>query len=197
MAPTTLELLFQARGDSALPPAVKKVIFWPRLVAAVLGLTLNASLVAVSAYHHSLMPGPFLVAMATTRGNLPLPVVGEMLLVSVISDSLESAVVRTGGRKLLVLAQVGSLLAFMTLMQVGMLGAISGAVGIVDNAIRATLPNPATKRAVRLWRYFFIGAGAGLGMTGMTLLFFLLMIYVAEEQALGHPIRLPPAEVPL
>ncbi|MFZ5816971.1 MAG: spore germination protein [Bacillota bacterium] len=195
LAPTTLELLFRGPRDVALLPAARRVVLWPRLVAALLGLTLSASLVAVSAYHHTLMPGPFLVAMATSRSNLPFPVVGEMILVSLISDTVESAVIRTGGRRLLVLAYLGNLLAFMAMMQVGVLGAVSGVVGIVESAIRAALPNLVLQRIVRLWRYFFIGAAAGLGVTGITLLFFALMIYVAEEQALEHPVRLPPAGV--
>lgn len=196
VAPATLEMLFSSPGDVAIAPARKRTVVWSRVVAALLGLTLSAGLVAVGSYHHALIPAPFLVAVATSRSNLPFPVVGEMLLVSVIADTFQGAAMRTGGQRLTVAALIGIAVTLTALMQVGVLGATSGAIGIVESAVRATLPSPALRRLIRLWRYFFIGAAAGLGVLGMTLLFFAMLVYLGEERALKHPVRLPPTVVP-
>lgn len=195
VAPTTLDMLFSSSRDISQRPAIRRLTTGPRVLAATFGLTLSAGFVAISSYHHSLMPGPFLVALTASRANLPFPVIGEILLAALLSDSFQAAAMRTGGRRLTVAALVATLIALMALMQVGILGGVSGAVGIVESAVRATLPNPALRRVIRLWRYFFIGAAVGLGVYGMTLLLFVMMIYLAEERALEHPVRLPPAGV--
>ncbi|MFZ5822797.1 MAG: spore germination protein [Bacillota bacterium] len=195
VAPTTLNMLFSSPGDIALRPPIRRLIAGPRVLVAIFGLTLSAAFVAISSYHHSLMPGPFLVALTASRGNLPFPVVGEILLASLLSDAFQAAAMRAGERKMTVPALIATVVALMAMMQVGVIGGVSGSVIIVESALRATLPNPALRRVVRLWRYFFIGAAAGLGVYGMTLLLFIMMVYLGEERALEHPVRLPPPEV--
>lgn len=93
-------------------------------------------------------------------------------------------------------ALVAFILAMMAIMQVGMIGAISGVAAIAEGTVRTTLPDPALQRITRLWRYLFIGAAAGLGMYGITILLFLMMVYLGEERAVEHPVRLPPTALP-
>lgn len=195
VAPTTLGLLFSSPGDATRSPAFPRIAAWPRGLAALIGLTLSAGLVAATAYHHSLVPGPFLVALGASRINLPFPVVGEILLVSMLSDSFYAAALQMGERWLALVAIVANLLALMAMMQVGVLGGVTGVVGIVDAAVRAALPNATLRNLISRGRYLFIGAAAGLGIFGMALLFFLVLVYVAEERPLEHPLRLPPSGV--
>lgn len=192
VAPTTLDRLFSGPGDVALIPALARLAPGYRVIAALLGLTLGAVLVAVSSYHHGLIPGPFLAAMGTSRANLPLPVVGEIVIASVLGDAFQAGGAQLGGRSMMIVALAAFILAMMAMMQVGVIGAVSGAVAIVDGAVRGTLPGPALQRVTRLWRYLCIGAAAGLGMYGLAIFLFLMMVYLGEERAVEHPVRLPP-----
>ncbi|HWI62840.1 MAG TPA: spore germination protein [Symbiobacteriaceae bacterium] len=194
LAPTTLELLFSGPRDLALPAAVRRMVIWPRLLAAFLGLTLGAFLIAVAGYHHALVPGPFLAALAASRANLPFPVVLEMFLVSFIGDAAEAAASRLWGPRATVVAWIGITLAFTAAMQVGVIGPISGMAGIFAVIVRDILPHTALSRTLRTWRYLFMVAAAGLGIYGMALLGFLLLVYVSEERAFTHPIRMQPGE---
>lgn len=196
VAPTTLQLLFSTPGDVTRAPSFRRIVAWPRAAGALAGLLLSAALVAATAYHHTLIPGPFLVALGASRINLPFPVVGEILLVSLLSDAFHAAAIQVGERWLALVAILATLLALMAMMQVGVLGGVTGVVGIVDAAVRAALPNATLRGLISRWRYLFIGAAAGLGIFGMAILFFLVMAYLAEERPLDHPLRLPPSGVP-
>lgn len=195
LAPTTLELLLASPRDADLPAPVRRAATMPRLAAALIGLTLNAFLAAITAYHHSLLPGPFLVALAASRGNLPFPIVMEVLLACVISDAFQVVALKSGGSRFTLGALIGIVLAYMTAMQVGLLSAVVGFASMLEAAARATLPNIALGRTVRIWRYLFIGAASALGVYGMTLLLVVMLAYLGDERALAHPVRLPPAGI--
>lgn len=194
LAPTTLDLLFTGPGDVALPPPLRRLVSGPRIVAALVGLTLGAFLIAVAGYHHALVPGPFLMAMASSRANMPFPVALEVLLMAVVGDAAAAAVARIGTGRAAFLAWIGMVLAITACLQVGVIGAMSGVVTILAVIAREILPDPALTRAVRVWRYVFMGAAAGLGMYGISLMILLLFVYLSEERAFSHLIRNSPGE---
>lgn len=61
--------------------------------------------------------------------------------------------------------------------------------------IRDVLPNQALGRLLRIWRYLFMVAGAGLGVYGITLLTFAMLVYLGQEQVFANPIRIAPGAV--
>lgn len=191
LGPLTLDLLLSAPGDQALAPPLHRLVRWPRLVAAVAGLVLSAFFVASASYHHAVIPGPFLVALASSRQNPALPVVAEILLVELLGDAIRTRTQRLGGRYLVLLSFIGTVLAITIAVQAGLLGAVSGVVGIASATLVQVFPNRTLRRAVRVWRYLFIGAAAGLGIYGVSLLWFMMVVYLQEEASFGHPIRRP------
>lgn len=195
VAPATIELLLSSAKDLNLPPAVRWLAVRARVLAFFWGLELGALLIAITAYHHSLVPGPFLVAMAATRQNAPLPISLEIFLASVLADAAQAAAYRLGGPRFLFLAWIATVLTIMGMMQVGVIGAISGITSIAAMIARDVLPNLALARVLRVWRYLFMMAGAGLGVYGLTLLTYAMLVYLGEEQICENPIRMSPRAV--
>lgn len=193
LAPTTVELLLSAPKDVSRTHTARRLAAVPRLIAALIALTTAGGLTAVSVYHHSLMPGPFLVALAASRQNMPFPTSLEVLLVSLLADTAEAAALRSGGSRLLPVAWVGTVLAIMAGMQVGVLGAVTGLALITSAVVRITLPTAVLRVTVRIWQYLFVAAAVILGIYGMALLGFVMVVYLGEERAFGHPIRVPAA----
>ncbi len=192
LAPMTLDLLLTGPNDVTLSPALRRAVILPRLYATGLAMTLGAWFVAVSSYHHSLIPGPFLMALASSRRNMPFPIVLEMLLVLALDEGISAAVKRLEGQRWTFLAILGIALALMAALQAGVIGPLSAIIGIAIVVALQILPNPALGRAARIWAYGFIAAAAGLGVYGMALLAFVLFVYLGEERPFGHPLRRPP-----
>lgn len=196
LAPTTLELLFSGAQDTRLTPVLRRLVAWPRLAAALFGLTLGGLFVAVISYHHTLLPGPFLIALASGRQNLPFPFVIELLLVQLVGEGMRAGALRLGGWRYSLLGTIGTGVALTLALQAGIVAPLPAVIGIAEQVLLHGAPNPALNRAVRRWRFAFTGAAAGLGLLGMTLLGYVLMVYLGEERHLGHPLRLPPGVSP-
>lgn len=193
LAPCTLELLLGGVHDVALPLPIRRMAAWPRILAAALALTLTALFVAATSYHHGVLPGPFLVALASGRQNLPFPIVMEAIIIELLDDLMYAGASRLGLERAGYLAVIGTVLAAMALVQSGVMAPAVGMVGVAASAIRQVLPHPALVRLVRVGRFLFIGAAAALGLYGMAIALFALMAYLAEERTFGHLIRRPAA----
>jgi hypothetical protein len=192
LAPVSLELLWRSSRDVGLQPFVRRALVSWRILAAFAGATIGAWLIAFTAYHLAVLPGPFLMAVAVSRQNMPFPIAAEMFLVSFLGDVAEAAAIRTGGQRTLLLAWIGTVLAIMAGMQVGVIGAMSGLAAVAAMVLRIALPNESLRRLVRVWRYLFMVAGAGLGVYGISLLGFAMLVYLGNERSVGHLVRLAP-----
>ncbi|HYF91983.1 MAG TPA: spore germination protein [Symbiobacteriaceae bacterium] len=190
IAPTTLSLLAQAPQDVNLPPALRRLLPWPRMVAALFSLTVSAGYVAVTSYHHSLIPGPFLIALASSRQNKPLPIQIEVITLFLLDDGLWAAAHR-GSPRYLFSAAFATVLVATALLHAGIVGPATVTTAITTSVLMHLLPSESVTRPVRLWRYLFVGAAAGLGGFGMALIAFGLMAYLAGETRFHHPLRQP------
>lgn len=189
LAPATLDLLLA--GDRPLPPGLARWVAGMRAAAALGALTLGGGLVAITSYHHSLIPGPFLVALAASRHTAPLPIALEVLLLEVLDDVLWAAGRGGHGPARRVLPLVAGALVAMACLQGGLLSPVPVGFGLLAAALRLLVP-AALQGPVRAWRYLFLAAAAGLGIFGLALALFALMVGLAEARALGHPVRRPP-----
>lgn len=195
LAPLTIELLLSGTQDESLSPALRRLVRWVRLCAIWFVLFAPGLFIAVTSYHHDLLPGPFLVGLAAARANLPLSISVELLLVQLFTEMMWAGVGRLGGLPWTFFAVFGTALGAMVALQGGLLAPVNAALGIATAACQLLLPNRTLSRVVRVWKYAFMGAAAALGVYGMTLLAFLVLAYLGEERAFGHPIRRPPGEV--
>lgn len=195
LAPATLELLLGGPEDVGLPLPLRVLAPWPRLLAALFALAIGAGFIAITSYHHSLLPGPFLIALASTRQNNPLPTVMEVPLMHLLDDCLRVGALRAGGERWSLLALPGTVLVGMVAVMSGVLSPAPVMIGIAAAVAVQVLPTPALDRVVRVWRYVAMGAAAGLGLYGIGLAAFALLVYLGEERPFGHPLRRPPAGV--
>ncbi|MFZ5824395.1 MAG: spore germination protein [Bacillota bacterium] len=191
VGPLTLDVLFSSSHDVALPQSVRRLLTWPRVAAAILAMTLASGFVAITAYHHSLLPAPFLIALASGRGNLPFPIVVEIVLVGLIGEGFHAAALRIAGQRWGILASLGTALVTLTALAAGVLAPVPVVVGNLSDVAVHLAPNQTLARLLRLWRFLFTAAAVGLGLFGMALLFFGLMVHLAHAEPFGHPARIP------
>lgn len=193
LAPTTAYLLLSGGNDHLMYRPLRRVIYGPRLAAVVVGLFTAAWYVAVSSYHHSLLPGPFLMALSAVRRNLPFPAVLEVTVIQLIADTLWIGGLRMASRGTNLLAFIGVCLTAMVMMQSGLAAPVSAWLGVGVTATLMVIPTLSLDRFLRAWRYLLIGAAAGLGIYGIAVLTFIMMAYVSGERPFGHPLWRHPA----
>jgi hypothetical protein len=189
VAPPSLELLMSGPLDYTLDPPIRRFLRWPRRAAAATALLLGAFFVAITLYHHALLPGPFVAALAAQRQNLPFPIIAEIFLIHALDDAMWAGIARSGGRRWGVLACTGTMLGGLAAFQAGLLTAISAMVGIVAAVAFLLVPSQALAQRLRLWRILFCLVGGGLGVFGIALLLMVLLLYFGQEERIGHPVR--------
>ncbi|HEY3366262.1 MAG TPA: spore germination protein [Symbiobacteriaceae bacterium] len=196
VAPLTLPLLLYGSNDRTMYRPLRTIMYLPRLAAVGLGLLTAGWFVAVTSYHHALLPGPFLTVLAAARRNLPFPLVMEVALIQLIADTLWIGTLRLAARGSNLLAFIGICLAAMVLLQGGLAAPISAALGVGLTATLMVIPSLPLDRFLRAWRYLFILAASALGIYGMAILGFLLMVYLGDARPFGHPLWREPIPPP-
>lgn len=195
VGPCTLELLFTGVRDGTMPPPLRRMLLLPRILLANVPLLLGAFFAAISAYHHALMPGPFLMVLAAGRENQPFPIFVEVLALQVLDNGLHAGAERLGGARFTVLATIGTILAATLAFHTGLVGPLSSAVNVLSAIALLVLPGPTLTQKLRIWRFLFLLAGVGLGIFGIGMLYFVLFAYLGEEKRFGLPLRRTPEVV--
>jgi putative Ca2+/H+ antiporter (TMEM165/GDT1 family) len=193
LGPASLSLLLASTGDIDISPALRRLVIWSRLMACQVSLTLGAVLIAFTSYHHGLIPGAFLMAMAATRQNMPFPTVLEMFFLAMLGDVAQAAALLIGGRRLGFLAWIASILAGMVLVQMGVVGSTSVTASIISLAVRDILPSQELRRVITVWRYLFMAAATALGIYGLTLMAYAFIVYLSDTDIFGQRLWAEPA----
>ncbi|MGE5675002.1 MAG: spore germination protein [Mycobacterium leprae] len=191
LAPTTLHLGLSGPRDAGQSRTMRDLLFWFRFGLAAVGKLAAAWLIAVSGYHHSLIPGPFLVALAASRQNAPFPITLEMFVIAVMDDLAMTLGEQLRGEQGMLLALLAVILSIMVGVEVGVVSAVSGVFSIVAVVARLAVPGTDARRMLRAWRYLFMVAAAALGVYGLTLCYFVLLVYLAAENFFGHAVCEP------
>lgn len=191
LAPITLSSLLKASEDyyeNWLPVSIIRCI---RLIALLTGVWVPALYVAIVSYHAEFMPPRLLVTLAASRENVPLPSLGELLLLLAIFE-----IIREAGAR--VPSGIGSAVTIGGTLVVGnaavRAGIISSPVIIIASAVVIAffaLPDYDLLQISRFALYPMLFAAGLLGLYGLLLATFLLAFYLASLRSFGVPFLSP------
>lgn len=162
-----------------------------RYISMFASLTLPAVWVSIITFHQELIPTPLLLSVAAAREGIPLPAVGEVLLMEFAFEVLREAGVRlprpVGGA----ISIVGGIVIGEAAVQAGIVSApvviIVAFTGIASYAV-AVYPLSIT---LRLLRFPLIAAGSVLGLYGVMLGLIMIHIHLASLRSFGVPFLSP------
>ncbi|MDI7250554.1 MAG: spore germination protein [Bacillota bacterium] len=121
--PVTVSIMLQSADDYYLPPPVASLARILRFTGLLMTVLLPALYVALTAFHHELIPTTFFFRVAAGREGIPVSTLGEALLMGVAFELLREA---------------GSRLP----RQVGQAVSVVGAIVVGEAAIRASIISP-------------------------------------------------------
>ncbi|NMP23193.1 spore germination protein [Sulfobacillus harzensis] len=193
IAPATLSMLMTSASDYYQNWLVASLLRVVRYIALLASVLLPALYVALTTYHQEAIPTPLLITMAAARSNVPLPSVGEVVLLMVMFD-----IIREAGSR--VPSGVGSALTIGGTLVVGdaavRAGIISSPIIIVVAGIVIAvfaIPDYDLAQAIRFTTYPMIIAAAILGMYGILFVSIALALHVASLESFGVPYLSPGA----
>jgi spore germination protein KA len=189
--PAIFQEFLQASEDYYERFHLSTFIRWIRYLSMFISLALPATWVAVTTYHQELIPTPMLLSIAAAREGVPLPTVGEVLLMEVAFEILREAGVRlprpVGGA----ISIVGGLVIGDAAVRAGLVSApvviVVAFTGIASYAISGY----SLATTLRLLRFPLIIVTSVLGLYGLIVSFLLLYVHLASLRSFGVPYLSP------
>lgn len=191
MAPTTLNVFFQAAEDYYDRWQIMSFVRALRYVAAFIAMTLPGLYIALTAYHPSMLPTTLALKIAETRQNIPFPVVGEIILMEVAFELLREAGIRLPSPVSSTIGIVGGIIIGQAAVEAGLVSPSVVIVSALTGICSFVIPNISFVSGLRLVKYIIIFLSAVLGLYGFWLGLLLILIHLCSLDSFGIPYLFP------
>lgn len=160
-----------------------------RYFSFVVSILLPAFYVALTTYHHSLVPMVFLFKLASARAGVPFPSIAEILLMILFLE-----LSREAGRRLpksigTTLSLVSTLILGETALKAGL--ASGGTIVIVGIYAVTTLINPKLVGPTIILSVINVILSSIFGLHGFYLFFIMMIAHLASLDSCGYPYLYP------
>ncbi len=160
-----------------------------RIFALIITTELPALYVAISAFNPEVLPTPLLLTMASSREGIPLPALGEVLVMGVIFEVLREAGVRLPRPVGQAVSIVGALVIGEAAVSAGLVSApaviVTALTGIASFVV------PSQSDAQIFIRFAFTIMAGFAGFFGLFLGFALVLTHLASLRSFGVPYLSP------
>lgn len=162
-----------------------------RVLCVIISVELPALYVAVTAFNPEVLPTPLLLTIASSREGVPLPALGEVLLVGLFFQILREAGVRLPRPVGLTVSLVGALVVGEAIVSAGLVSA--PAVIVIALAGISSFVVPSQNDANLLLSLIFTLLAGFAGFFGLFIGFMLVLTHLASLRSFGAPYLSPAA----
>lgn len=193
IAPITLHSLLQSSEDYYQRFLISTAIRWLRYVFVAISLLLPSLYVAVTTFHHEMVPTALLLSMASSREKVPFPALVEALIMEITFEALREAGIRLPKQVGAAVSIVGALVIGQAAVQAGIVSAPMVMVVAITGIASFTIPRYAVGTAFRLLRFPVILLAGSLGLMGVMLGVIFILIHLSTLRSFGVPYLTPMA----
>lgn len=191
VAPITIWGLLHSPEDYYLNPVVGTFTRIIRTISFFIGVMTPAFYIAITNYHPEMIPTDLLLAIASSRENVPFPVIVEVLLMELSFELIREAGVRIPSVLGPTIGIVGALILGQAAVQANIVSPILVIIVAVTALSSFAIPNIAFSYAVRIMRFIFILLAASVGFFGIAFALLTLSYMVTGLKSLGVPLLSP------
>ncbi len=191
IVPTTFFALMQSPEDAFMRWPYGSLLRISRYIAATIALLLPSMYVALTNFHHEMIPTELLIAIAKAKENVPFPTIVEVLLMEFSFELIREAGIRIPGIIGNTLGIIGALILGQAAVQANIVSPVLIIVVAVTGLGNFAIPNYSLALSARLVRFLFIVLGALLGFYGITLGIALMLVLLFNTKSFGVPYFAP------
>ncbi|WP_257984444.1 spore germination protein [Neobacillus cucumis] len=162
-----------------------------RYLFLLIALMFPAIYIAVTTFHHELMPTNLLFSVAASREKVPFPAVVEVLLMEITFEALREAGLRLPRPIGSTVSIVGALVIGQAAVEAGIVSAPLVIVVSTTGIASFMFPNYAFTGAIRLLRFIMMFLAANLGFYGILLGVFFIVAHLVQLRSFGIPYLAP------
>lgn len=162
-----------------------------RFVAVILSLLLPGLYVAITNFHHEMIPTDLLIAIESSREAVPFPSVMEILIMEFAFELIREAGIRIPGPIGPTLGIIGALILGQAAVAANIVSPILIIIVAVTGIGSFAVPNFALAFSFRILRFVYIILAALTGFLGITLGIFVHGIILVSSKSFGVPFMAP------
>lgn len=191
--PAVLTDFFEVSEDYFQPYFMASFIRIIRYIAFMIALLLPSLYVAISTFHHELLPTELLISVQAQREGVPFPAVVEILIMELTFEVLREAGVRMPRAVGQTVSIVGALVIGQAAVEAGIVSNVLVIVVAFTAISNFVSPIYNFSISTRLLRFALIFAASVLGLYGVLLSLVIMVIHLTSLRSFGVPYLAPVA----
>ena len=191
VVPISFFSLFQSQEDFYERFWIGTFIRALRFLFLIVALFFPAIYVAITTYHHEMVPTDLLLSIASARESVPFPALVEVLIMEIAFEALREAGIRLPKQVGSAVSIVGALVIGQAAVQAGIVSAPMVIVVSITGIASFMVPRYSVGLAIRLLRFPIILLAGVLGLVGVMLAFIILIIHLSTLRSFGIPYLSP------
>ncbi|UHA75603.1 spore germination protein [Paenibacillus sp. 481] len=164
-----------------------------RLVSFMISVLLPAFFIAVTNFHQEMIPTTLLIDLAAQREGVPLPALGEALIMISTFEFLQEASVRLPRAIGTSVSIVGALVLGQSAVEAGIVSPVMVIIVAVTAICALTMPNYEMNYTIRWLRFGFMLLASTFGLYGVFVGFITLLLHINHLHSFGQPYLFPVA----
>ncbi len=156
-----------------------------RFVALIVSLTLPGLYIAITSFHHELIPSELLFAMITARQEIPFPIIFEILLMEFSFELIQEASIRVSSSFSTTVGIIGALILGEAAVSANIVSPVLIIVVASTGISGFAITDNALWYGARMFRFMYIILGYIAGFLGIALGFFIHFIILSNTTSFG------------
>ena len=186
IVPCTYNSLMQITDDYTIQPIISSSIRLMRQVAAFVAVYLPAIYVAIVSYHPGMLPTPMAITVAELRGRSPFPSFMEAVMMELLLELFQEAVVRLPKKISGAASMIGALVIGTTIVQAGIINPLLVVVVATTALASYSIPAYNFSMALRWLRIPILILASVLGLYGVILGILAVTIHLCSLRSFGE-----------
>lgn len=193
LAPALFVQFYQAPEDYYQRADFATVIRLLRYACFFIALVGPSFYIAVTTFHHEMLPAPLLIGLAAQREGIPFPAFVEALTMEVTFEILREAGVRLPKSVGQTVSIVGALVIGQAAVEAGLVSAAMVIVVSLTAISNFVLPSFNMAISIRMLRFVLMMFAASFGLFGVTVGLIAIVVHLCSLRSFGVPYMTPMA----
>ena len=186
IVPCTYNISMQTSDDYNIQPIIGSSIRLMRGIAAFVAVYLPAIYVAITSYHPGMLPTSMAISVAELRARSPFPSFMEAVIMEILLEVFQEAVVRLPKKIAGSASMIGALVIGTTIVQAGLINPLLVVVIATTALASYSMPSYNFSMALRWLRIPMLFLSAILGLYGVILGLLVITTHLCSLRSFGE-----------
>ena len=156
-----------------------------RTFAFILSVLLSGIFLALTCFHHELIPSQLLTIIAETRRQIPFSAVAEYIVMEIFFELVREAGLRVPNAIGSAIGVVGGLILGQAAVEAGIVSPVTLIIVAISGIANAVSPDYELSSGIRVLKFGFIILGGTLGFLGIGAGIILVLTMLAKQSSFG------------